>query len=241
MRNEHILLVDDETGILTMLKTLLEKEGFKRIVTAATGGEAIRKVEADSFDLIVLDVMLPDTDGFDLCQQIRRHTSVPILFLTARSDNMDKLMGLGIGGDDYMTKPFYPLEVIARIKAHLRRKTLYQSSVQLKSNTLDFGLFAIHKSAAQLSVNGTDTPCPAKEFELLLFLCEHPNQVFTALQLYEQVWGKALFGDEKTVVIHISRLRKRIEADPSDPKFIVNIRNLGYKFIPPRKTSAHEV
>ncbi|RJE90525.1 DNA-binding response regulator [Paenibacillus sp. 1011MAR3C5] len=241
MRNEHILLVDDEKGILTMLKTVLEKEGFKQIDMATTGGEAMRKVEAVSYDLIVLDVMLPDTDGFELCQQIRRHTSVPLLFLTARSDNMDKLMGLGIGGDDYITKPFYPLEVAARIKAQLRRKTLYQSPAQLKSNRLDFGFFAIHKSAAQLTVHGIDTPCPAKEFELLLFLCEHPNQVFTALQLYEQVWGEALLGDEKTVVIHISRLRKRIEADPSNPRFIVNLRNLGYKFIPPQKAAAHEV
>jgi len=241
MRNEHILLVDDEIGILTMLKTLLEKEGFTRIDTATTGKEAMRRVGTTSYDLIVLDVMLPDTDGFELCQQIRRHTSVPILFLTARSGNFDKLMGLGIGGDDYITKPFYPLEVVARIQAQLRRQLLSKSPTQPKSNILDFGWFVINKSAAQLTINGVDTPCPAKEFELLLFLCEHPNQVFTALQLYEQVWGKALLGDEKTVVIHISRLRKRLEADPSDPKIIVNLRNIGYKFILPRKAAAHEV
>ncbi|WP_058304582.1 response regulator transcription factor [Gorillibacterium timonense] len=240
MRNEHILLVDDEKGILTMLITLLEKEGFHRIATATTGEEALRKVEADSYDLIVLDVMLPDTDGFELCHQIRRHTSAPILFLTARSGNLDKVMGLGIGGDDYITKPFYPLEVVARIQAHLRRQILAKAPVQAKSTQLDFGSFAINKSAAQLTIQGIDTPCPAKEFELLLFLCEHPNQVFTALQLYEQVWGKAVFGDEKTVVIHISRLRKRMEADPSDPKIIINLRNIGYKFVPPRKVTAYE-
>ncbi|MEH6945086.1 response regulator transcription factor [Bacillus sp. JJ722] len=241
MRNEHILLVDDEKGILTMLKTLLEKEGFKRIVTATTGEEAMLQVESASFDLVVLDVMLPDTDGFALCQQIRRHTSVPILFLTARSGDFDKLTGLGIGGDDYITKPFYPLEVVARIQAHLRRQNLYKSPTQLKPDILDFGLFVVNKSAAQLIVNGIDTPCPAKEFELLLFLCEHPNQVFTALQLYEKVWGMALLGDEKTVVIHISRLRKKLEANPSDPKLIVNLRNIGYKFVSPQKVVTDEV
>ncbi|MRN53952.1 response regulator transcription factor [Paenibacillus monticola] len=237
MHNGHILLVDDEKGILTMLELLLEKEGFKQIATATTGREAMRLVETASFDLIVLDVMLPDTDGFELCQQIRRFTSVPILFLTARSGDLDKLMGLGIGGDDYITKPFNPLEVVARIRAQLRRQNLYRSPTQQKSSIMDFGLFAVNKSAAQLTVNGIDIPCPAKEFELLLFLCEHPNQVFTALQLYEQVWGKALMGDEKTVVIHISRLRKRLEADPSDPQTIVNLRGIGYKFIPARKVS----
>lgn len=240
LHNEHILIVDDEKGILTMLEKLLEKEGFKHIVTATTGREAMLIVKAGSFDLIVLDVMLPDTDGFELCQQIRKVTSVPILFLTARSGDFDKLMGLGIGGDDYITKPFNPMEVVARIRVQLRRQNLYRSPAELISHLMDFGLFAVNKSAAQLTVNGIDIPCPAKEFELLLFLCEHPNQVFTALQLYEQVWGKALMGDEKTVVIHISRLRKRLEVDPTDPKYIVNLRGIGYKFVPTRKVVAHE-
>lgn len=241
LRNEPILLVDDEQGILTMLETLLKKEGFHQIVTAATGREALRLVETASFDLIVLDVMLPDIDGFELCQQIRKHTTIPILFLTARSGNLDKLMGLGIGGDDYITKPFYPLEVVARIQVQLRRQQMYRSFPQQNPHIFDFGLFVVNKSAAQLIVHGTDIPCPAKEFELLLYFCEHPNQVFTALQLYEQVWGTALLGDEKTVVIHISRLRKKLEANPAEPKIIVNLRGLGYKFIPPGKGSAHEV
>ncbi|MFD3270058.1 response regulator transcription factor [Paenibacillus dendritiformis] len=241
MRNEHILLVDDEEGILTMLGTMLQKEGFHRIVTAATGREALQAVAAASFDLIVLDVMLPDMDGFELCRSIRRHTSVPLLFLTARSGDLDKLMGLGIGGDDYITKPFNPLEVVARIQAQLRRQQLYQSSQQPSPHIFDFGLFVVNRSAAQLIVNGTDIPCPAKEFELLLYFCENPNQVFTALQLYEQVWGTALLGDEKTVVIHISRLRKKLEANPAEPKIIVNLRGLGYKFIPPGKGMAYEI
>lgn len=155
LRNERLLLVDDEKGILTMLETLLKKEGFHRIAMAATGDEALRLVETTPFDLIVLDVMLPDTDGFELCQQIRKHTSVPILFLTARSGDFDKLMGLGIGGDDYITKPFYPLEVVARIQVHLRRqhissmllspqydwnseeKTVFLTEIQQKANHME--------------------------------------------------------------------------------------------------------
>lgn len=240
MRNENILLVDDEKGLLIMLEALLKKEGFERVVTATTGSEALHRIKASSFDLIVLDVMLPDTDGFALCQEIRRLTTVPIIFLTARSGDLDKLMGLGIGGDDYITKPFNPLEVVARIQTHLRRQSLYQPRIPHKSTIFDYGIFVVNKSSAQVMINGTDIHCPAKEFELLLFLCEHPKQVFTALQLYEQVWGKALLGDEKTVVIHLSRLRKKLEADPADPKLIVNLRGIGYKFIPPRKGSAYE-
>ncbi|WNS42531.1 response regulator transcription factor [Paenibacillus sp. MMS20-IR301] len=240
MQDERILLVDDEKGILTMLELLLYREGFKHITTAGTGKEALDKVAAAPFDLIVLDIMLPDIDGFGLCQQLRRLTTVPILFLSARSGDYDKLMGLGIGGDDYITKPFNPLEVVARIRAQLRRKNLYSIPEEAAQQLMDYGLFTINKKAAVLAVNGVEIPCPAKEFELLVFLCEHPNQVFTALQLYEQVWGTALTGDEKTVVIHISRLRKRLEADPAAPKYIVNLRGIGYKFIPAGKVAVHE-
>ncbi|SDF75835.1 DNA-binding response regulator, OmpR family, contains REC and winged-helix (wHTH) domain [Fontibacillus panacisegetis] len=238
--NEHILLVDDEKGILTMVTTILKKEGFHRITTASTGKEALRLVSAEVFNLIVLDVMLPDCTGFELCQQIRSHTSVPILFLTARSGDLDKILGLGIGGDDYITKPFNPLEVVARIQSQLRRQQLYSAETQHKANVMNFGSFVVDKGAAQLIVNDNVIHCPAKEFELLSFLCTHPNQVFTALQLYEQVWGMSLMGDEKTVVIHISRLRKKIEIDSSNPKIIVNVRGIGYKFIPPRVGETHE-
>jgi len=233
---DKILLVDDEKGILTMLENLLNQEGYTQIATASSGNEALHLVENVAFDLIVLDVMLPDIDGFELCQQIRKITSVPILFLTALTGDLDKLMGLGIGGDDYITKPFNPLEVAARIRAQLRRQNLNKSSyVGQEEEILDFGVFTVHKSAGQLIVNGFDRHCTAKEFELLVFLCEHPNRIFTAQQLYEQVWGSALQGDEKTVVIHISKLRKKIEKDPANPGILVNIRGLGYKFVPPCK------
>ena len=219
-----------------MLENLLNQEGYTQISTASSGNEALHLVETVAFNLIVLDVMLPDIDGFELCQQIRKITSVPILFLTARTGDLDKLLGLGIGGDDYITKPFNPLEVAARIRAHLRRQNLNKSSyVGQEEEILDFGVFTVHKSAGQLIVNGFDRHCTAKEFELLVFLCEHPNRIFTAQQLYEQVWRSALQGDEKTVVIHISKLRKKIEKDPANPGILVNIRGLGYKFVPPCK------
>lgn len=154
------------------------------------------------------------------------------MFLTARTGDLDKLMGLGNGGDDYITKPFNPLEVVARIRVQLRRQYLNKSSYIRQEEILDFGYFTVRKSAGQLIVNGVDRHCTAKEFELLVFLCEYPNRIFTAQQLYERVWGSAQ-GDEKTVVIHISKFRKKIEKDPSNPRVL--IRGLGYKFVSPCK------
>lgn len=233
MQLQKILLVDDEPGIVKMLETLLRKEGYTFIGSAFTGREALEQISRQPYDLIVLDVMLPDTDGFQLCQEIRRHTTAPILFLTARSGDLDKLTGLGIGGDDYITKPFNPLEVAARIRVQFRRQQQYQQAVK-PSEMYRFGSVVMDRKAAQLWVDGTEVPCPAKEFELLLFLADHPNQVFTAGQLYEQVWGYDSMGDEKTVAIHIMRLRKKIERDAKQPSLIVTLRGIGYKLVPPK-------
>ncbi|MEC0368473.1 MULTISPECIES: response regulator transcription factor [Paenibacillus] len=231
MRSQKILIIDDEPGIVKMLETILRKEGYAAISCAFTGQEAMEKISHHSYDLIVLDVMLPDTDGFQLCQKIRRHTAVPILFLTARSSDLDKLTGLGIGGDDYITKPFNPLEVAARIHVQFRRLEQYQATEQT-TELYRFGSIVIDKKAAQLWVDGKEVSCPAKEFELLLFLADHPNQIFTAGQLYERVWGYDSIGDEKTVAIHIMRLRKKIEQDVKQPTLIVTLRGIGYKFVP---------
>lgn len=231
MRLQKILLIDDEPGIIKMLETILRKEGYDSIDSALTGREAMKKISQNPYDLIVLDVMLPDTDGFQLCQKIRQHTNVPILFLTARSGDLDKLTGLGIGGDDYITKPFNPLEVAARINVQFRRQEQYQKTLQ-STDIFNFGSVVINRKAAQLWVDGKEISCPAKEFELLLFFADHPNQVFTAGQLYEHVWGYGISGDEKTVAIHIMRLRKKIEQDAKHPSLIINLRGIGYKFIP---------
>lgn len=232
MRNEAVLLVDDEDGILVMLENLLHKEGYRNIVKAGSAAEALMAARTRTFDMIVLDVMLPDMDGFTLCTELRKTVTAPILFLTARSSDLDKLQGLLIGGDDYVTKPFNPLEVVARIQAHLRRSSIYTSKSKDAEELYRFDTFIVNRTTGQLIVNQVEIPCPAKEFELLLYFCKHPNQVFTAQQLYEQVWGAMVQGDEKTVVIHISRLRKKLETDLANPKLIVTLRGIGYKFVP---------
>ena len=239
MKTEKILLVDDEVGILQMLEIVLKKEGYRNISTALSAKETLTSIQNETFDIIVLDVMLPDQDGFELCREIRHYTNAPILFLTARSSDLDKLTGLGIGGDDYITKPFNPLEVVARINAHIRRLKLSISLQQEnQANTIfEYDKFIIYQQEGRLVVNDETIPCTAKEFELLVFLCKHPYRIFTAEQLYQQVWGSSFLGDVKTVVIHISKLRKRIENDAKNPQYIVNIRGLGYKFIPHNKRS----
>ncbi|MGO3170132.1 MAG: response regulator transcription factor [Bavariicoccus seileri] len=235
MHSKKILLVDDEPGIIHMLETLLRKEGYSFIHSAYSGKEVKEKISSTTYDLIVLDVMLPDTDGFQLCQEIRKETNAPILFLTARSGDLDMLTGFGIGGDDYITKPFNPMEVAARIHAQFRRQEQYQQIVEQTAEVYHFGSITIDKKAAQLLISGKAIACPAKEFELLLFLVEHPNQVFTAGQLYESVWGYDSLGDEKTVTIHIMRLRKKIEKNPKYPSVIITLRGIGYKFVPPNE------
>jgi DNA-binding response OmpR family regulator len=224
-----LLLVDDEQGLLDMLNHLLQKEGFEQVYFATNGEEALSYVQKVSFDLIVLDIMLPDIDGFELCRRFRDITRAPILFLTARTMDMDKIMGLSIGGDDYITKPFNPLEVLARIKAQLRRQELAQEDNVLAKNVYDFDVFQLYVQEAKLVVRGQERGCPAKEYELLHFLCRHPNQIFSIQHLYEKIWGQTSIGDENTVMVHIRRLRQKIEQEPKYPQLIVNIRGLGYK------------
>lgn len=234
MYNNKILIIDDEIGIINMLETVLRKEGYTLIKGAVTGKEALSILNHTSFDLILLDVMLPDTNGFELCQKIRVITDAPILFLTARTSDLDKLKGLSIGGDDYITKPFNILEVVARINIQFRRMKVHETK-QNKQEILEMGYLYIDLKAAQLKVKGQEIHCPAKELELLFFLAQHPNQVFTAGQLYENIWGYDSMGDEKTVSIHIMRLRKKIEVNPKSPQIIINLRGIGYKFVPPIK------
>ncbi|MFB6366671.1 response regulator transcription factor [Paenibacillus elgii] len=229
--HNHILLVDDEKGILDMLSLVLKKEGFTNIHHALTGRDAVAMAKETAFDLIVLDVMLPDIDGFEVCRRLREVGDAPILFLTSRTTDLDKLMGFAMGCDDYITKPFNPLEIVARIKAQLRREQRVRQAVKQVQQQLDYGYFRLDKAAGQLIVAGREVECPAREFALLTFFCEHPNQIFSVRQLYEQVWGDQYLGDEKTVVIHISRLRKKIEPDSNLPQYLINIRGLGYKIV----------
>jgi len=237
---EKILIVDDEVGILKLLEITLRKENFIHIDTASTGKSTLQLVKENQYDIILLDIMLPDISGFELCTEIRKQTNTPIIFVSARSTDFDKLTGLGIGGDDYITKPFNPLEVVARIKVILRRQKMYESSQQQQHTKFDFGYFALNPESATLIVNNQLVECTAKELELLHFFCKNPNRIFTTSQLYEFVWGNDVYGEEKTVTIHISKLRKKLGDDTRKSKIIVNLRGIGYKFIPPKEDSLCE-
>ncbi|WP_430624082.1 response regulator transcription factor [Polycladospora coralii] len=232
----RILLVDDEVGLLDMIYKLLKREGMRNVDTATTGKKTMEFIHRYDYDLIVLDVKLPDASGFDICQEIRQISEVPILFLTSYSTDTDKLIGFGYGADDYVAKPFHSLELIARIKALLRRQQLYRNQLEtIKTKPLHFGHIQIVRLSAELYVNGNICPCSAHEFQLLLFFCDHPNIIFSIEQLYEKVWKQEAINVDKTVVMCISRLRKKIEPNPKKPSLIVNIYGLGYKFVPPQR------
>lgn len=245
MKEAAILLVDDEQSIVELLQTVLLKEGFTIIDSASSAEAAIEACKHNSYDIIILDVMLPGRSGIEATPFLREVTNAPILFLSARSSDFDKLSGFAVGGDDYIAKPFNPLEVVARIRSQLRRywaannqngvdNGLSQQPTQTKSIVYDFGHFQVNKEAGELIVEGKSVACPALVFQLLLFLCRHPNQIFSKRELYEQVWGEDSFNDDNTVMVHIHRIRERIEIDPANPKWIVNVRGMGYKLVPPR-------
>ncbi|MBW7474704.1 response regulator transcription factor [Paenibacillus oenotherae] len=232
MNDAKILLVDDEATILHMLKTVLHKEGFAQVDTATSGEAAISFCESKHYDLIVLDVMLPGQSGIEICPFLRKTTDAPILFLTARTSDFDILTGFAVGGDDYITKPFNPLEVVARIKSQLRRHLKQPAAAEPRPDTaFDFGRFQVDEKTGVLTVDGEESHCPALVFQLLLFLCRHPNRIFSKNELYERVWGDGSVNDDNTVMVHIHRIRERIEADPSKPEYLVNVRGLGYKLI----------
>ena len=228
MYTAKILIVEDEIAISTMLKTILTKEGFSNIDMVFHAKDALANCERNAYDLILLDVMLPDRSGFEICPLIRQLTDAPIFFLTARSSDLDKLSGFALGADDYITKPFNPLEVVARVKAHLRR----HATKQKNDVELQFPNLHIQLNAGVVIVRGQEIDLPAQVYQLLVFFCQHPNQLFSKAQLYEHVWGEDFLGEDNTVMVHIRKLREKIEIDPSNPKWIVTARGLGYKFVP---------
>lgn len=232
MKNSKILLVDDERAILQMMEMILTKEKFTNIFTATTGTKALAMVHKHTPEFIVLDVMLPDMNGFELCTKIRAYTDAPILFLTARVSDMDVLTGFEKGGDDYVTKPFNPLEVVARIKAHLKRKQTSDPTLAIPNKRVHrFGECIVDEDAGELIVNGVLTPCPAQVFLLLVHFCHNVNRVLSKEQLFTAVWGYEHMADDNTVMVHIRRIRERIEPDPSRPIHLVTVRGLGYKFV----------
>ncbi|EPY08914.1 two-component response regulator [Paenibacillus alvei TS-15] len=240
LQKAHILIVEDELALSNMIQAVLHKEGMEYVTCISTGEEAIRYIEQEHIDLIILDVMLPGKSGFDIAPFIREKCDAPIMFVTARITDLDKLTGFALGGDDYVTKPFNPLELAARAKALLKRY-MVQSAIdrsiagRAQDQIYRYGDFQLDAGAGELRVNGKVIDCPAMVFQLLLFFCKHPNRIFSKSELYERVWGHDSMSDDNTVMVHIHRIRERIEDQPSNPRLLVTVRGLGYKLVPPEK------
>lgn len=228
LKEKKILLVDDEKDILTILETVLVKEGFQHIYKASTGREAIKQAKLLNPSLIVLDIMLPDIEGYEVCQKIREFTYAPILFLSAKSDDVDKLLGLGVGGDDYITKPFSPKEVAYRIKAQFRRMGYLN---QVDNSKMTFGEITIDQVKGEVKKAEEIISLTALEYQLLLFFTRHPNQILSKTTITENVWGSDFDGNDNALMVHIHHLRQKLEKDPANPKYFVTQRGLGYKFI----------
>ena len=222
-----ILVVEDEESVLDPLELLLTKEGYS-IVTARDGKEALEKFDQSSPDLILLDLMLPEISGTQVCRQIRSKSSVPIIMLTAKDTEVDKVVGLELGADDYIVKPHSKPELVARIKAVLRRQ--HNESVSSDLGLITAGPVSIDIDRHLVTINGSTISLPLKEFELLEFLARNKGRVLTRTQLIDRVWGSDYFGDTKTLDVHVKRLRAKIEKDPTNPVYIQTIRGLGYKF-----------
>lgn len=231
MPGEMILLVDDESDIGEIVSLYLTGEGFQ-FRQAADGRGALQMVQELSPDLILLDVFLPDVEGFELCRQLRVMTDAPIVFLTCKDTEMDRIIGLSVGGDDYMSKPFSPLELIARVKAHLRRNRMLRrpSAEPPRNNHLASPSIRVDLLSHEVYLNGSLIELSAKEYQLLTYFMRHPKQVLTAEQLLRKIWGFDHGFDSKTLQVHIGNLRRKIEDDPSRPERIITLRGTGYKF-----------
>lgn len=227
-RQRKVLIIEDERDISRIIKDYITINGYESLI-AENGNDGLNAVDSWHPDFIILDIMLPDADGIELCRQIRKKSNTPVLILSARGSDTDKVIGLGFGADDYMTKPFSLSELVARINAHLRR---FESMDSMPKNedSLHFGNIAIDKRAYTVSVDGKEISLSAKEFELLFYLSKHKNQVFSKSQLLDAIWGYTAFGDESTITVYIRRIREKIEADPSNPTYIKTVWGIGYKF-----------
>ena len=222
----RILLVEDEESFSDPLSYLLRKEGYE-VAVAETGPAALEDFDRDGADLVLLDLMLPGLSGMDVCRALRHRSSVPVIMLTAKDSEIDKVVGLEIGADDYVTKPYSSRELLARIKAVLRRG---QEPEELKPATFESGPVRMDIERHVVTVNGQHTALPLKEFELLEMLLRNSGRVLTRVQLIDRVWGSDYVGDTKTLDVHVKRLRAKVEPDPASPQFIVTVRGLGYKF-----------
>ncbi len=223
-----ILIADDEGDIRNLLKISLEENGYTAI-TAQNGKEAWDIIREQDIQLAILDVMMPVLDGFNLLRKIREYSTVPVIFLTARTGDMDKVLGLGLGADDYLSKPFSIAELLARVGAQLRRSNEYLSPKGKIDTSITYGELSIDKEKCCVCKNEKPIELGAKEYKLLLYFMENPEKVFTKRQLYYAVWNEEFYFDDNTVMVHISRIRNRVEENPQRPEYIKTIRGIGYK------------
>ena len=224
-----ILIVEDEEPIADLEKDYLELSGFE--VEVATDGETgLSRAMEEDFDLYILDLMLPGIDGFDICRQIREKKNTPIIMVSAKKDDIDKIRGLGLGADDYMTKPFSPSELVARVKAHLARYDRLTGSAMEANKIIEIRGLKIDTTARRVWVNGEEKTFTTKEFDLLTFLASHPNHVYTKEELFREIWDMESIGDIATVTVHIKKIREKVEMDTSNPQYIETIWGVGYRF-----------
>lgn len=222
---ETILVVDDEEAIRELVRFNLERAGYRALTTADAAG-CLRAVEDGTPDLIILDVMLPDMEGYELCRLLRRRTPTPVIFLTARNDELEKVLGLELGADDYVTKPFSPRELVARVRAILRRA----GDADRDLETIKAGAFEIDLRSHEARLAGRPLVLTPKEFDLLAYLVRKKGQAVTRDRLLDDLWGSEYFGDSRIVDVHIRHLREKVEGDPSSPRHIKTIRGVGYRF-----------
>ena len=226
---KKILIVEDELPIAELEKDYLELSDFE--VTIETDGiEGEAKAMSGEYDLLILDVMLPGVDGYEICKQVRESKNTPIIMVSAKKEDIDKIRGLGVGADDYMTKPFSPSELVARVKAHLARYERLVSSAKEENDIIEIRGIKIDKTARRVFVNGEEKIFTTKEFDLLTFLAQNPNHVFTKDELFKEIWDMDSIGDIATVTVHIKKIREKIEFDTSKPQYIETIWGVGYRF-----------
>ena len=225
----RILIIEDERTIAELEKDYLELSGFE--VEVANDGEVgLKKALTEECDLIILDLMLPGVDGFEICRQVRAEKNTPIIMVSAKKDDIDKIRGLGLGADDYMTKPFSPSELVARVKAHMARYERLIGSVMEENKVIEIRGLKIDTTARRVWINGEEKTFTTKEFDLLTFLASHPNHVYTKDELFSEIWDMESIGDIATVTVHIKKIREKIEFDTSKPQYIETIWGVGYRF-----------
>ena len=224
-----ILIVEDEEAIAELEKDYLELSGFE-VEIASDGTSGLKKALEEGFHLVILDLMLPGVDGFEICRQIREVKNIPIIMVSAKKDDIDKIRGLGLGADDYMTKPFSPSELVARVKAHLNRYERLVSSNVKENSIIEIRGIKIDKTARRVWVNGEEKNFTSREFDLLAFLAENPNHVFTKEELFRKIWDMDSVGDIATVTVHIKKIREKIEVNSAKPQYIETIWGVGYRF-----------